>query len=87
MKQSSEIPQELTDSSEIETTVKHNYEEIIIAIHDHCKVVFAKAQMPVVTDKSNTFSFQRTKPTRLVQRILKPNRVARRVREKMSFKS
>lgn len=41
----------------IETIVGHNYDEIIIAIHEHYKKVLARAQTPAITDKPKKYNF------------------------------
>ncbi len=41
----------LKENCNIETIVGHNYDDIIIAIHDHYKDVFARAQTPAIADQ------------------------------------
>ena len=52
-----EYHKNLKDKCNIETIVGHNYEDIIIAIHDHYKTVYARAQSPAIKDKPKTYNF------------------------------
>jgi hypothetical protein len=45
----------------VKTIVGHNYEDIIIAIHDYYKEVFAGAQTPGIKDKQKHITFLKTK--------------------------
>ena len=52
-----EYHKNLKDNCNVKTIVGHHYEDIIIAIHDHYKEVFVRAQTPALTDKPKTFNF------------------------------
>jgi prophage antirepressor-like protein len=41
----------LKNNCNIETVVGHDYDDIILAIHDHYKEVFARAQTPAIADR------------------------------------
>ena len=48
----------LKDKCNIETIVGHNYEDIILEMHDHYKEVFARAQTLALADEpKQTFNF------------------------------
>lgn len=47
----------LKDNCNVETIVGHNYDDIVIEIHDHYKRVFARAQRRALTDQPKTYDF------------------------------
>ena len=66
-----EYHKNLKDKCNIETIVGHNYEDIIIAIHDHYKTVYARAQSPAIKDKPKTYNFaENEKPMYWCKKLL-----------------
>ena len=49
-----EYHKNLKQHCNVETIVGHNYDDIVIAIHDHYKEVLARAQTPAVADQPKT---------------------------------
>ena len=52
-----EYHKNLKDKCNVKTIVGHNYEDIIIEIHDHYKEVFVRAQTAALTDKPKPVNF------------------------------
>ena len=52
-----EYHKQLKDHCNIQTIVGCVYDDVIIAIHDHYKTVFAKAQIPAIQDKGSAYNF------------------------------
>jgi len=47
----------LKENCNVETIVGCNYDDIVIAIHEHYKDVFGRAHNPAITDQPKTFNF------------------------------